>query len=73
MAKIAPDASSWEDENAIVQALKGLGVWVSPGRGQHMPEYAKGWARLTFTLNPAKMNDALARMKPVLCAKNAGS
>lgn len=66
MAKIAPNASSWEDEAAVVQALREVDVWVSSGRGQNMPEYAKGWARLTFTLEPAKLEQALARIEPVL-------
>lgn len=66
MAKIVPDASSWEDEAAAVQKLNDAGVWVSSGRGQHMPEYAKGWVRLTFTLESARLEEGLARMKSVL-------
>ena len=70
LAKIAPDAQSWEEEAAVIQELKELGVWVSPGRSHHMPEYAKGWARITFALEPAKIEQALARMKQVLLLKS---
>ncbi|THV45507.1 hypothetical protein BGAL_0480g00040 [Botrytis galanthina] len=66
MARIAPDASSWEDEAAAVKKLNDIGVWVSAGRGQHMPESAKGWARLTFTLEPVRLKEGLERMRSVL-------
>lgn len=66
MAEIVPNASSWEEEAAVVKAIKDRDVYVNAGHSQHMPEYAKGWARLTFALEPAKLNEALARIEPVL-------
>lgn len=69
MARIAPHASSWEDEAAVVQALEDVGVRVSAGRSQHMPEYAMGWARITFAVQPASLEEALGKMEGVLSAK----
>ncbi|KAH8600047.1 pyridoxal phosphate-dependent transferase [Bisporella sp. PMI_857] len=66
MAKIVPNASSWEDEATVVHALKEVDNWVSFGRSQHMPEYAKRLARLTFTIERAKLDTALARIEPTL-------
>ena len=72
MAKIAPRASSWEDEAAVVQALEDVGVRVSAGRSQHLPASAMGWARITFAVPPARLEDALGRMEGVLSAKAGG-
>jgi bifunctional pyridoxal-dependent enzyme with beta-cystathionase and maltose regulon repressor activities len=73
MAKIAPNAKTWEHEAAVVEALRRVDVWVSSGRSQHMPEYAVGWARLTFALEPAKIQEAMERMEPVLRMKDVPS
>jgi len=72
MAKIAPRASSWEDEAAVVQALEDVGVRVSAGRSQHLPVYAMGWARITFAVPPARLGEALGRMEGVLSARGGG-
>lgn len=72
MAKIAPRASSWEDEAAVVQALEDVGVRVSAGRSQHFPAYAMGWARITFAVPAVKLREALARMEGLLSAKGGG-
>lgn len=72
MAKIAPRASSWEDEAAVVQALEDVGVRVSAGRSQHLPAYAMGWARITFAVPPVRLGEALARMEGLLSASGGG-
>ena len=72
VAKIAPLASSWEDEAAVVQALEDVGVRVSAGRSQHLPEYAMGWARITFAVPPVRLEEALARMEGLLSASRGG-
>ena len=47
----------------MVQKLRDVGIWVSPGRSHHMPEYAKGWARITFALEAKEIDIALGRMR----------
>ena len=66
MVKIVPGAKSWEEEAAVVSKIRERDVWVSPGRGQHLPEHAMGWARLTFALEPKRMAEALGRIEEVL-------
>ncbi|GAW14670.1 hypothetical protein ANO14919_040730 [Xylariales sp. No.14919] len=65
-ARIAPNAHSWEDEAAFIQAWKNAGVSVSPGRGYHVPENAKGWARINFALKPDDLAEALRRLNSSL-------
>ncbi|RWA06381.1 hypothetical protein EKO27_g8722 [Xylaria grammica] len=65
-ARIAPNAHSWEDEAAVIQAWKTAGVSVSPGRGYHVPENAKGWARINFALKPDDLAEALRRLNSSL-------
>ena len=70
MARIAPRASSWKDEAAVVQALEEVGVRVSAGRSQHLPTYAMGWARITFAVQLERLKEALKRMEGVLGVKS---
>lgn len=63
LANLTPNAQSWEEEAAMVQKLKNIGIWVSPGRSHHMPEQAKGWARITFALEAKEIERALSRMR----------
>ena len=51
-----------------MQALEDVGVRVSAGSSQHLPEYAMGWARITFAVQPARLEEALGRMERVLSA-----
>lgn len=68
LANIAPHAQSWENEKAMIARLKDAGVLVSPGRSYHMPESAKGWARITFALPPAIVEEGLKRIEKVFKA-----
>ena len=68
LVNLAPEAETWEEEAIIIQKLRDAGVWVSPGRSHHMPEYAKGWARVTFALEPREMEKALSRMETLFAA-----
>ncbi|KAI3326361.1 1-aminocyclopropane-1-carboxylate synthase 7 [Xylariaceae sp. AK1471] len=64
--RVAPSAETWEDEMAVIQAWKNAGVSVSPGRSYHVPDAAKGWARINFALAPADLAEALRRLALVL-------
>lgn len=66
LAQLAPHAQSWDDEAAMIEKLKDVGVWVSAGRSHHMPEDAKGWARITFALEPETIERGLVRMEKAL-------
>ncbi|KAF2235968.1 PLP-dependent transferase [Viridothelium virens] len=68
LVNIVPHAESWEDEAATIVKLKEAGVWVSAGRSHHMPENAKGWARITFALPPRVVEEGLKRIEKVLKA-----
>jgi aspartate/methionine/tyrosine aminotransferase len=67
--KIAPDATTWEDEAKMVNELKEVGVVVSPGKAYHVPESQKGWARVLFALEPEQLAEAIRRMKIVYEAR----
>lgn len=62
LARLVPDARTWEDEAEVVQACKEAGVSISAGRGYHVPDCEKGWARLNFALDPDRLAEALRRM-----------
>lgn len=65
-AKIAPDAQTWEDEAAVIQACKAAGVSLSAGRSYHGPESERGWARLNFAIPPERLIEALRRLNVAL-------
>ena len=65
-AKIARNATSWEDEAAAVQRFREGGVLVSSGKGYHGPESEKGWARIGFAVEESAMTEALKRIDSVL-------
>lgn len=65
-AKIAPKAQTWDEESAVVAALKEVGVLVSSGRAYHGPDNEIGWARIAFAVQPRELSEAIERMKRVL-------
>ncbi|KAE8163403.1 pyridoxal phosphate-dependent transferase [Aspergillus tamarii] len=69
-ARVAPQAQTWEDEKAVIAQLKEAGVNVSGGKAYHVNEDQKGWARLTFALEPSRAEEAIKRMETVLGKHN---
>ena len=70
LARIAPHAESWEDEDAFMGRLRQAGVIVGSGRTYHMPE--KGWARIGFAIDDSQFQEAVRRMEVVFeAAKSA--
>lgn len=61
-AKLAPDAQTWDDEAAVIQACKDAGVSVSAGKSYHGPESEKGWVRLNFAVPPDQLTEGLRRL-----------
>ncbi|RAQ56901.1 aminotransferase GliI-like protein [Aspergillus flavus] len=48
LARLAPNATAWDEEMLALRAYMQAGVAVVPGRAYHMPEGQKGWMRVTF-------------------------
>lgn len=62
-ARLAPYAKTWQDESRVMEACKAAGVSVSTGKSYHGPDAEKGWARLNFAIQPAKLEEALGRLR----------
>jgi aspartate/methionine/tyrosine aminotransferase len=62
-ARLAPEARTWEDEAATIARIKDAGVLISPGKAYHVPEKEKGWARITFAVEPADLEKAIDAMR----------
>ena len=60
LARVAPHAKTWNDEDAIVGELRHAGVLVAPGRTYHVPEM--GWARICFAIDDEEFQEALRRI-----------
>lgn len=65
-ARIDRNAKSWEDEAMIIAKIRDAGVLVSPGKAYHGVEHEKGWARITFAVEPEELNHALKILQKVL-------
>ncbi|KAI9792514.1 MAG: hypothetical protein M1816_002034 [Peltula sp. TS41687] len=61
LAKLAPEAKTWEDEAKTVKTLNDAGVLVSPGKTIHVSE--KGWVRMIFAVDPSVLKEALRRIE----------
>lgn len=66
LAKLAPDAKTWDDEARVVQSLKDAGVLVNPGKAYHLDEKEKGWARVLFAVEPSVLREGLRRLEMAL-------
>ena len=62
---MARDAQSWDDETAVMQRLKDVGVLVSGGRGYHGPETEVGWMRVGFAIEKPRLEEALSRAERI--------
>lgn len=67
-ARLAPRAKTLEDEAAMVAKFKDAGVLVYAGTDCSGVQREKGWARLSFSLDDDKLDEALGRMKVVLAS-----
>lgn len=70
LARLAPNAASWEDEEDVVRRLRDAGVLLSAGRGFHLRE--KGWVRMTIAVEPHVLTQALSRMTMELKLRRKG-
>ncbi|KAK2874943.1 hypothetical protein FQN49_001917 [Arthroderma sp. PD_2] len=66
LARLVPNAQSWEEESTFIGRLKQAGVVVSSGKAYHVNEEEKGWCRMTFALERSNLEEAIKRMESVL-------
>lgn len=69
LAKVAPDAKSWEEERQAIAEFKANGVLLSAGEGYHMPSDTWGWARITFAVDRPVLKVAMEKMQTVFEAR----
>lgn len=62
---MAREARTWDDEQAVIQRLKEIGVLVSAGRGYHASGTEMGWVRVGFAVERSKLEEALRRLEPI--------
>ncbi|KAI1934458.1 hypothetical protein LOZ66_005926 [Ophidiomyces ophidiicola] len=65
-AKLCKDATTWEDEARVIQKCKEGGVLLSAGKNYHGVESEKGWARITFAVQPEVLQAGLSKISKVL-------
>ncbi|MCJ1436772.1 hypothetical protein MMC27_006154 [Xylographa pallens] len=65
LAKLAPLAETWEDESNAVLQYRQAGVLLASGRSYHMDENHKGWMRICFAVDQARLATAIGRIGKV--------
>lgn len=65
LAKLVPVAETWEDEETAFLRYLQAGVLLAPGRAYHMPENRKGWMRVCFAVDEARLAKAIDRIRKV--------
>ncbi|KAB8225979.1 pyridoxal phosphate-dependent transferase [Aspergillus novoparasiticus] len=63
LARLAPSATTWDEEMLALRAYMQAGVLVVPGRAYHMPEGQQGWMRVTFAVSNEDLTEAIQRIK----------
>ncbi|PIG79338.1 aminotransferase GliI-like protein [Aspergillus arachidicola] len=72
LARLAPTASTWDEEMLALRAYMQAGVAVVPGRAYHMPEGQKGWMRVTFAVSNEDLLEGIRRINRVYVSLLAG-
>lgn len=65
-ARLRKGIENWDGEALMVQECKDAGVLVSAGRSYHGIETEKGWARITFAVEPSELRRGLDRLAMAL-------
>ncbi|EIT75178.1 1-aminocyclopropane-1-carboxylate [Aspergillus oryzae 100-8] len=72
LARLAPNATAWDEEMLALRAYMQAGVAVAPGRAYHMAERQKGWMRVTFAVSNEDLSEGIRRTKTVYVSLLAG-
>ncbi|OOO14051.1 aminotransferase class I and II [Aspergillus oryzae] len=70
LARLAPNATAWDEEMLALRAYMQAGVAVAPGRAYHMAERQKGWMRVTFAVSNEDLSEGIRRTKTVYQQEN---
>jgi aspartate/methionine/tyrosine aminotransferase len=63
LARLAPHATSWDQEAEVLAEIKAAGVILAPGRSFHLRTSQKGWFRIIIAVKPHVLEEALGRME----------
>ncbi|KAE8320030.1 pyridoxal phosphate-dependent transferase [Aspergillus transmontanensis] len=69
LARLAPTATTWDEEMLALRAYMQAGVAVVPGRAYHMPEGQKGWMRVTFAVSNEDLLEGIRRINRAYSTK----
>lgn len=72
LARLAPNATAWDEEMLALRAYMQAGVAVVPGRAYHMPEGQKGWMRVMFAVFHEDLLEGIRTIKRVCLSLLAG-
>ncbi|QRD85572.1 1-aminocyclopropane-1-carboxylate synthase [Aspergillus flavus] len=72
LARLAPNATAWDEEMLALRAYMQAGVAVVPGRAYHMPEGQKGWMQVTFAVFHEDLLEGIRTIKRVCLSLLAG-
>lgn len=72
LARLAPNATAWDEEMLALRAYMQAGVAVAPGRAYHTAERQKGWMRVTFAVSNEDLSEGIRRTKTVYVSLLAG-
>lgn len=70
--KVASGATTWDDEEALVELLREAGLKVSPGKVFRGSEDEKGWVRITFAIPEDQLREGVARLKKCFAGTESG-
>jgi aspartate/methionine/tyrosine aminotransferase len=63
--KLAPDATTIEEEMTAFRQYVEAGVMVAPGRAYHVNTSQKGWMRISFAVDYEELQKGLMRIESV--------
>ncbi|KAF7617894.1 hypothetical protein AFLA_006804 [Aspergillus flavus NRRL3357] len=70
LARLAPNATAWDEEMLALRAYMQAGVAVVPGRAYHMPEGQKGWMQVTFAVFHEDLLEGIRTIKRATIGSN---
>ncbi|PYH40407.1 pyridoxal phosphate-dependent aminotransferase [Aspergillus saccharolyticus JOP 1030-1] len=65
LARLAPQATSWDEEMLALHAYRQAGVVVVPGRAYHLSDGQAGWMRVTFAMEAEALAEGIRRIERV--------
>lgn len=66
LARLAPQATDWEQEAQVQAKIKAAGVMLASGRSFHLCAEQKGWFRIIIAVQPDMLEKALKLLEKAL-------